>query len=64
MKYAWIENDRVRDIAPGNPADFYHSSIAAFYDTPIPDDATNGDGWVDGKLIKPSTVIEITMGEA
>ncbi|MEN9885425.1 MAG: hypothetical protein RL758_3 [Pseudomonadota bacterium] len=53
MKYAWIENDRIRDIAPGNPAELYHPTIAAFYDTEVPDDAANGDGWVNGQLVKP-----------
>lgn len=53
MKYAWIESDRIRDIAPGNPADLYHPDIAALYDTEVPDDAANGDGWVNGQLVKP-----------
>jgi hypothetical protein len=53
MKHAWIENNRIRDIAPGNPADLYHPDIAAFYDTLVPDDAANGDGWVNGALVKP-----------
>lgn len=53
MKYAWIENNKVRDIAPGNPAELYHPDVAAFYTTQVPDDAINGDGWVNGALIKP-----------
>lgn len=53
MKYAWIENDKIRDIAPGNPAEFYHADVAVFYSTQVPDDAANGDGWVDGALVKP-----------
>lgn len=53
MKLAWIENGRIRDIAPGNPADLYHPDIAKFYDAEVPDDAANGDGWVDGELVKP-----------
>jgi len=53
MKYVWIENNRIRDIAPGNPTEFYHPDVAAFYDTQVPDDAANGDGWVDGALVKP-----------
>jgi hypothetical protein len=53
MKYAWIENDRIRDVAPGNPVEFYHPDVAAFYDTQVPDDAANGDGWVNGQLVKP-----------
>lgn len=54
MKHAWIENDRIRDIAPGNPAEFYHPEVAQFYDTLVPDDAANGDGWVNGELVKPA----------
>jgi hypothetical protein len=54
MKYAWIENERIRDIAPGSPVEFYHPDIAAFYNTEVPDDAVNGDGWVNGQLVKPA----------
>jgi hypothetical protein len=53
MKHAWIENDRIRDIALGNPAELYHPDVAKFYDTQVPDDAANGDGWVNGQLVKP-----------
>lgn len=53
MRKAWIENDRIRDICPGDPAELYHLDIAAFYDTDVPDDAANGDGWVNGQLVKP-----------
>lgn len=50
---AWIENTQIRDICHGNPSELYHPDIAAFYDTDVPDDAENGDGWVDGLLVKP-----------
>lgn len=50
---AWIENNRIRDIAPSDPAALYTPDIAAFYDTDVPDDAANGDGWVGGELVKP-----------
>ena len=53
MKYAWIEDDKVRDVCHANPIDCYHPDVAKFYDTLVPDDAQNGDGWVDGQLIKP-----------
>lgn len=53
MPKAWIENERIRDVAPGNPAELYHPNIAKFYDTEVPDDAANGDGWVNGQLVKP-----------
>ena len=51
MKKAWIENDQIRDIAIGDPASLYHPDVAAFYDTDVPDEAQNGDGWVNGQLV-------------
>lgn len=53
MRKAWIENNRIRDIAPGTPEELYHPDIAKLYDTDVPDNAENGDGWVDGQLVKP-----------
>ena len=53
MKYAWIENNKIRDIAHSNPEQIYHPDVAEFYSTQVPDDATNGDGWVNGQLVKP-----------
>ena len=52
MKYAWIENAKIRDIAHSNPEEIYHPDIAKLYDTQVPDDATNDDGWVNGVLVK------------
>ena len=57
MKKAWIENDQVRDVCAGNPSDLFHPDVAVFYDTDVPDDASSGDGWVNGELIKPELVI-------
>lgn len=53
MKYAWVENDRIRDIASGDPTTHYQPDVAVFYDTQVPDDAVNGDGWIDGQVVKP-----------
>jgi hypothetical protein len=54
MKYAWIEDNKVRDICQGgDPVEHYHPDVAAHYTTQVPDDATNGDGWVNGELVKP-----------
>ena len=53
MKYAWIEADKIRDICHGDPVSCYHPDVAKFYDTLVPDDAVNGDGWVNGALVKP-----------
>jgi hypothetical protein len=59
MKYAWIENDRVRDVCHGNPQDCYHADIAKFYNTQVPDEAVNGQGW-DGSNLIPIPVPVIT----
>jgi len=56
MKYAWIENDKIRDVAHSNPEEIYHSDVAKFYNTQVPDNAANGDGWVNGALVKPVVV--------
>lgn len=53
MKYAWIENNMIRDVAWTDPSLIYHPDVAKFYDTEVPDDAANGDGWVNGQLVKP-----------
>jgi hypothetical protein len=52
MRKAWIENERIRDIAHSEPTEIYHPDVAVFYDTEVPDDAENGDGWIDGVLVK------------
>jgi hypothetical protein len=56
MKYAWIENDKIRDVAHSNPIEIYHPDVAAYYTTQVPDNAVNGDGWVNGALVKPVVV--------
>jgi hypothetical protein len=52
MKYAWIENNRIRDVAHSDPTSIFHPEVAVLYNTLVPDDAANYDEWVDGKLIK------------
>lgn len=53
MRKAWIENTVIRDISPaGDPNGFYQADIAKFYDTEVPDDAENGDTFIDGVLTK------------
>jgi len=56
MKYAWIENNVVRDVAHDEPSKIYHPDVAVFYNTQVPDDAVNGDGWINGALVKPVVV--------
>lgn len=54
MKKAWIENNRIRDIAPGDPNELYHPEIAVFYDTDVPDDAQQGAELVNGVWVLPT----------
>lgn len=44
MKYAWVENNIIRDVCHGNPAECYTPDIAAHYSTEVPDEAQNG--WI------------------
>ena len=56
MKYAWIENGIIRDIAHDEPSKIYHPDIAKFYDTEVPNDAENGDTFENGVLTKKPVV--------
>lgn len=52
MKYAWVEDGKIRDICHGNPAECYTPQIAALYNAEIGDDikvnATyDGHNWVN-----------------
>jgi hypothetical protein len=55
---AWIENEKIRDIAQGDPLEIYHPDIVNLYTVEVPDDAVNGDGWVNGELVKPTPLPE------
>lgn len=54
MKYAWIENGQIRDIAHGDPAEIFHPDVAAHYTALVPDDAENCDAWDGETLTKPA----------
>lgn len=45
MKYAWIEDGRIRDMTPTDPFNWHHPDVAKFYDTQVSDEAENGDFW-------------------
>lgn len=52
MKYAWIENEKIRDICQGgNPTECYTFAIAANYTVLVSDDAKNGDGYINGEWV-------------
>lgn len=60
---AWIENNRIRDIAHDDPYAIYHPGIAQFYDTEVPSEAKNGDEWINGQLIKPQSPTPVLKPE-
>lgn len=51
---AWVENDRIRDVTDGDPAERFHPSVAANYDTRVPDDTKPGATLVDGSWVNPT----------
>ena len=53
MKHAWIENGRIRDISPSDPASWYHPDVAKFFDTLVPDTAEKDDFWDGTTATKP-----------
>ena len=59
MKYAWIQDDRIRDITPTDPFSWHHPDVAKFYDTEVPDEAENGDFWIKNKLVKQPVQVQI-----
>lgn len=50
---AWIENNAVRDLCPGNPHELYHPDIAALYDIEVPEGTTQGAMLVEGVWTNP-----------
>lgn len=60
MKFAWIENGKIRDIAHDDPAAIYHPDVAAYYTTQVPDTAENGDLWDGVNATKPTPPKPVT----
>jgi hypothetical protein len=56
MKYAWIENNTVRDIANGKPVELFHPDIAAKYNTQVPDDIIAGATLIGGAWVNPTPI--------
>ena len=53
MKYAWAENDTIRDICHGNPQELYTPEVAAYYTAEVGDDIVNGATWDGSKWVNP-----------
>lgn len=56
MKKAWIENNKIRDIANGNPSELFHPDIAVNFNTDVPDDITVGAELVNNTWVNPAAV--------
>lgn len=50
---AWIENNKIRDIAHDDPNLIYHPDVAVLYDTEVPDDAQSGWELINKKWTAP-----------
>lgn len=60
MKYAWVELNKIKDIAQGVPSAIYHPSIALNYTSLVPDNAEvmdNWDGFILTKYIPPVPIV-------
>ena len=64
MKYAWIENGRIRDLTISDPFSWHHAEVAKFYDTQVPDDAANGDFWDGTTATKPPVSVYVAPAPA
>ena len=53
MPYAWVEDNRIRDIAPGDPAELYHPDIAALYSTEVSEEVQRGAELIEGEWENP-----------
>lgn len=53
LKFAWMDGTTVRDVCVGDPALLFHPSIAAMFNTAVPQEAAAGDTFSGGVLTKP-----------
>lgn len=57
MKYAWVENNVVRDICAGNPAELFAAPIAAYYTTVIADTVERGARFTSNMWVNPDPIV-------
>ena len=53
MKYAWIENNSVRDVCQGIPNETYTPEVAALFDNEVPDGIVHGATKINGLWTNP-----------
>ena len=57
MPHAWVQNNRIRDIAPGNPAELFHPDVAALYNTVVAGSVERGAKLVEGGWVNPPSPV-------
>ena len=55
MKYAWIENNKIRDIVEVDPFTIFHADVAKNYNTEVEDNVKDNAELVDGVWVNPVT---------
>lgn len=55
MKYAWIENNKIRDIVDVDPFAIFHADVAKNYNTEVEDTVEDNAELVDGVWVNPTT---------
>lgn len=55
MKYAWIENNKIRDIVKEDPYTIFHADVAKNYNTEVEDTVEDNAELVDGVWVNPTT---------
>jgi hypothetical protein len=53
MKYAWVENNKIRDVAV-NPSEQFTPEVAAFYSIEVSDELQNGWELIEGVWTAPA----------
>jgi hypothetical protein len=60
MKFAWVENNKIRDIAV-NPAEQFTANVAENYNVEVDDSVQNGWELIDGIWTAPAVVEPTNM---
>lgn len=63
-KFAWVENDIIRDVCAGDPAKLFHPDVAAHYSTQVGNQVEKDWRLVNGTWTAPEPiVIDVTAIE-
>lgn len=54
MKFARVLDEKIYDICPGDPAEFYHPDVAQYYTEQVPDGTEIGATWDGHQWVNPT----------